>query len=105
MITIYVSTRCSNSSRLLNIIRRIPSLQGANIVDIDRGAPNGIEYVPTIVDERGGLHTGSKAFEYLKRFDAETEIQAMDIGSSGLSYGSLDHGGELDFTTPFGGTL
>lgn len=98
MITVYISQRCNNSMRIMSIVRRTPSLQGANIVDVERGVPPGIDHVPTIVDDRGMKHTGAKAFEFLKKFDGETEIEAMDIGSGGLAYGSIEAGGELEFS-------
>jgi len=105
MITVYISTRCTNSMRLFNIVKRTPSLQGAQVVDIDHGVPAGIESVPTIVDDRGTKHVGSSAFEFLKKFEAETDLQPMDLGSGGgLAFGSLDGGGELDFVG-FGAAL
>lgn len=82
----------------MSIIRRVPSLQGANIVDVDRGAPPGVEHVPTIVDDRGNMYTGLKAFEFMKKYESETELEAMHIGGGDLAYGSIDAGGELDFT-------
>ena len=98
MITVYISQRCNNSLRIMSIVRRTPSLQGANIVDVDHGVPPGIDHVPTIVDARGMKHTGIKAFEFLKQYNGETELEAMDIGSGGLAYGSIDAGGELEYT-------
>lgn len=98
-ITIYISTRCSNCNRLMGTVKRIPSLSDTRIVDIDRYSVQGIEYVPTLVDDYGTTHIGSKAFEYLKKYQGEIQIDAMEIGTGRLAFGSLDDDGELNFTS------
>lgn len=97
-IVIYISHRCSNCVRLLNTIKRIPSLQAARIIDIDRGPVQGIEHVPTLVDQRGRRHVGGKAFEFLKQYEDEIDIQPLQLGSGSLPYGSIQDGGELQYT-------
>jgi len=96
-VVIYISHRCSNCVRLINTIKRIPSLQSARIVDIDRGPVQGIEHVPTLVDQRGRRHVGGKAFEFLKQFEDEIHIQPVQLGTGSLTYGSLNDGGELHY--------
>ena len=101
-IVIYYSDKCSNCVRLLNNVRRIPSLQNARLVYIERtGAVRGIDAVPTLVDERGQRHIGGKAFEFLKRYEDETIIEPVQLGTGGLSYGSIENGGELSYTTNY----
>jgi hypothetical protein len=106
MIAVYVSSRCSNCVRLLSSIKRIPSLQGARIIDIDHADKRSIqqiEYVPTLVDDSGRTHVGTAAFEFIKQYQSEIEYEPMQIGG-GLSFGSIDGGGELNWSS-FGGDL
>jgi len=95
MIVVYVSPRCSNCARVLGLVNKIPSLQGARIVDIERTPVQGVEYVPTLVDQNGTSHVGSAVLEYLKQFDGEIELEAVHLGS-GLAFGSIEDGGEIN---------
>ena len=90
MIVIYYSPRCQNSVRLIGAVRRIPSLQGARLVNVDESPISGVTHVPTLVDEHGNMHIGGDAFTFIKRFDDEIEIEAMQLGGGGLTYGSID---------------
>mgnify|MGYP000391311591 CR=1 FL=1 len=90
MIVIYYSPRCQNSVRLLGAVRRIPSLQGARLVNVDTSPVSGITHVPTLVDEHGNSHIGGGAFTFIKRFDDEIEIEAMQLGGGGLTYGTIE---------------
>jgi hypothetical protein len=36
------------------------------------------------------MHIGGDAFTFIKRFDDEIEIEAMQLGGGGLTYGSID---------------
>lgn len=99
---LYMSERCSNCNRMVNTLKRIPSLQSTRVVDIDRTPTPGIEYVPTLVDSRGTTYIGSKAFEYLKQYDGEIELEGMQLGSGGLAFGSIQDGGELNYSAAFG---
>ena len=82
----------------MNTIRRIPALQDTRIVDVETSAiPPGIELVPTLVDARGKKYVGGKAFEYLRQFDGEIQLEPMQLGTGALAYGSIENGNELDF--------
>lgn len=103
-LAVYISERCSNCTRLVNYLKRIPSLSDTRVIDIDRYPTQGIEYVPTLVDDGGAAHIGSKAFEYLKKFEGEITLEGMQLGSGQLAFGSIHDGGELQYTT-FGGEI
>lgn len=98
MIVVYVSPRCSNCARVLGLLDKIPSLQGARVVDIDRTPVPGIEYVPTLVDQNGRSHVGSAVLEYLKQFDGEIELESVQLGG-GLAFGSIADGGSISKST------
>lgn len=94
----YVSQRCPNCSRFLESVRSIPSLsQSLRIVDIDQTPTATVQYVPTVVDERGKTLVGSKVFEWLAQFQSEVEYQPMHLSMGSLSYGSIHDGGAIDF--------
>jgi hypothetical protein len=104
-LAVYISHRCSNCSRLLNYLKRIPSLADTRVIDIDRYPAQGIEYVPTLVDESGVSHVGSKAFEFLKKYEAEITLEGVQLGSGQLAFGSISSGGELEYQSPFGADI
>ena len=81
----------------MNTIRRIPALQDTRIVDVEFSPAPGIEFVPTLVDARGKKYVGGKAFEYLRQFDGEIQLEPMQLGTGALAYGSIENGNELDF--------
>jgi hypothetical protein len=85
----------------MNTVRRIPSLQDARIVDVEHSPTLGIEHVPTLIDERGRTYVGGKAFEYLKQFESEMELEPMQLGTGSLAYGSIGNGGELHYIDGF----
>jgi len=82
---------------MVNTVRLIPSLQNTRIVDIEQTPAPGIERVPTLIDERGRAYVGGKAFEYLKKYEHEIDIQPMQLGTGALAYGSIHDGGELGY--------
>lgn len=97
VLTLYMSKKCANCARMMNTIRRIPSLQDTRIIDVEFSPAPGIEYVPTLVDQRGKHHVGGKAFEYLRQFDGEITLEPMQLGTGSLAYGSIENGNELNF--------
>jgi len=106
MTKLYYSTGCPNSVRLLDIIKKIPSLrQSVQLLNVEVTPPNlmaGVEFVPTLVDRTGRQHVGSKAFEFLKPFEAEMELDGAPSGLGGLAYATLDGFGEAEYVTGHG---
>lgn len=104
MIQVYVSQACPNCNRLLSALRNIASLRGhINVVDIDRLPPSqraGLQAVPTLVDE-GRTYVGTEAFEWMKKYDAEVELDPAQLGST-LAFADLSGGGELQYAESFG---
>lgn len=102
---LYYSSNCPNCTRLINIMRRIPSIAPrAMMKNIDTMPPAqlaGLQYVPTLVDDNGRQHVGTAAFEFLKPFHAEMELDPAPIGK-GLEFSSLDGPGEAEYMEDFG---
>ena len=102
---VYVSSLCPSCNRFLEGVQRIPTLrQQLQVLDIDRLPPDqkvGLRYVPTLVDNYGTQYIGSKAFEYLKQFDGEVELDPAPMGA-GLAFSSLDNGGGMQYVERYG---
>lgn len=96
MVVVYVSSRCPNCARLLESLRQIASLQSARIVDIDVTPVSGIEYVPTVVDGSSTM-TGKEAFTWLQQYQGEVDLQPVDLGFGGLSYGVINSQNEVGY--------
>lgn len=98
MFRAYISRSCPNCTRFVEGVHRVPQLKGClQIMDIDSLPPEskqGLQYVPTVVDSSGHMHVGTKAFEWLKQFDAEVELDAApDLfggSTNSLCYAELD---------------
>lgn len=101
---LFYSPGCPNCMRLLDIVRTIPSMRRLQLLDIDTLHPQqkvGLQFVPTLVDDQGQAHVGSKAFEYMKKFEMEVELEAPPMGMGGLAYAPID-GGETEYFTGHG---
>jgi len=71
------------------------------VVNIEQSPVPGIDRVPTLIDERGRSYIGGKAFEFLKKYEHEIDLQPMQLGTGSLAYGSIDNGGELGYIDGF----
>ena len=107
MNTVYISNQCPNCIRLLSTIRRIASLNSSTrIVDIDsQMSPeqrSQIEFVPTFATAAGAMFVGAKAFEYLKQYDGEIELDSAPLGGGSLAFGAIDDGDGLGYSGFYG---
>lgn len=95
---VYTSQSCPNCARLIDDLKRIPSLRGtAKVIDVNDLRPqqiasSGLTAVPTIVAQ-GRMHVGKEAFEYLAQYNSEIEYESVSFGTGSLVYGSLTDGG------------
>lgn len=106
MIKIFVSPQCPNCQRLVDSLNKVPSLQGRmQIIDIDRLDPSqraGLQYVPTLVDSSNVQHVGSRAFEWVKQYDSEIELEPAPGGVGSLQFADLGGSGESQRVEGFG---
>jgi len=102
---VYISSQCPNCTRLLHGLHRVPSLRGKyRVIDIDTLAPDqraSLEFVPTVVVQ-GQHFVGSKAFEYLKQYDGEVELEPMGLGTGALAYADVGGDGSMQYIEQFG---
>ena len=60
-----------------------------------------ISAVPTLILASGQMLVGTKAFEWLKQFDGNTEVESFCLGK-GLPFSDLqDDHFAMEFTTPY----
>ena len=102
---IYYSENCPNCTRLLHIEKKIASLQGSELIDVDRTHPGhrvGIEYVPTIVDGNR-RYVGTEVFDFMKSFEQELDLEPAPEFTGNSLYSSIDDdGAESTYVAGYG---
>jgi hypothetical protein len=92
---VFVADGDSNSKRIIETIKSIPSLHPVtSVVDVSTTPYRGIDAVPTLlVDGRRKL-VGTQAFEYLRGFEQELKDP---VGACSLGFSMIDgaHGGDV----------
>jgi hypothetical protein len=103
---IYYSNNCANSARLISIVQRIPSLSSTvKLLDVQTLSPaerSGLQFVPTVVDDEGRQHVGTKAFDLMKRYEEEMDLQSAPLSGGRLAFSSLEGFGETEYADYFG---
>ena len=88
--TLYYSTKCTNSMRLMQSLSELPSLARTfRLLDIATLRPAQMQHlthVPTIVTAQGRALVGAKCFEFLAEHQDEKELTEMP--AEGFSSGS-----------------
>jgi hypothetical protein len=104
MATLIYSAQCPNCTRFIESLDRVPSGAGVKRIEVSRLPPEmyqRVAAVPTLVLENGQQLVGSKAFEWLKQFDAEVELDGWG-GGNGLAYAPLEGDQYVQFAPRFG---
>jgi hypothetical protein len=84
--TVYVSSRCTNCQRFVGALRRTDIAASTQVVDVDVTGPvRGLEYVPTVRTATGAVLSGTKAFEWLKDYEAGADLDSAG-GFGGLAF-------------------
>lgn len=93
---VYVSQHCPNCRRFVESVRASPSAsKDIRIVDIDTltsSQRNCLQAVPTVQTPEGRLLTGSTAFEVLKEYEADTELEPWSSASGGVVFSDFESG-------------
>ena len=93
----FISDRCPNCQRFVDATRASPSAtKNVQLVNVDSLPPSqraSLQVVPTVQTHAGQVLAGTKAFEFLKQFEADTEFEAFDgLGCGGLEFSSCLEG-------------
>ena len=89
VVVVYYSDRCQNSRRFMESLNRTRLKTVARLVNIDHTTVNGLKFLPTVVVD-GTPKIGTAAFEWLKTFDGDMELQTYGGGSCKLGFSRLD---------------
>lgn len=85
--TAYISNHCPNCRRFMESVQASKSAQAqVRLVDIDTLTASQrdlLSVVPTVQSTDGNVYTGSKAFELLKAYEGDIELQSWVSGGSG----------------------
>lgn len=102
MATVYVSSRCTNCQRFVGALRRSQVADSTRVIDVDVAGPvRGLEYVPTVADGAGGVHAGTRAFEWLKQHESLDDLDPAVCGA-GLPFSMIDDAtGIAAYADPF----
>ncbi len=86
---------CPNCERFVETLRSIPCLHPVTtVVDVQKTPTENVRSVPTIVVDDSTVLSGSRAFEFLRQFDA---VLADPPGACSLEFSTIGgECGELD---------
>lgn len=100
---IYAS-QCPNCMRFIGALDRTPAKSTVSKVDINSLSleqRKHVTAVPMLILGSGGVLVGTKAFEWLKQYDGEMEVESY-CGGRGLPYSNVqDDTWTMNFSTPY----
>lgn len=102
-------SQCPNCSRFIEALRRTSAAAQVRLVDVADVAPDrlvGVTAVPALILSDGSTLYGTKAFEWLKQFEADMQIDGFAGAAGGmLAFSDLTEEGQYgatSFATSFG---
>lgn len=105
--TLIYSEQCPNCMRFLDALRRTsihPHVAAVDVHTLSKDVVAGLSAVPALVDgDSGATLYGTKAFEWLKQFEGDVQLDAFsaDHGSLAFSDWSSAHG-YASYAEPYG---
>lgn len=89
--TLVYSPQCPNCMRFLDALQRTPAAQHVTVVDVNslaREQLTNLAAVPALITQDGTLY-GTKAFEWLKQFDGDTELDGFVASRGSLAFSDV----------------
>lgn len=99
------STRCTNCARFMDSLSRTSAAASVRCVDMATLHPSQlarISAVPALVQPDGTALVGTKAFEWLRPFEAEMSVDGFDGENGMLAFSNLDDQGYATYATGYG---
>ena len=90
--TLVYSPQCPNCMRFLDALKRTPAARDVVVVDLHtlgRDELSRLAAVPALVMPDGTVVYGTKAFEWLKQFEADMELDSFVAGRGSLAFSDL----------------
>lgn len=83
-------------------LRRSVARAGVQAVNVDDTPVRGVQYVPTVVLQTGEVRVGTKAFEWLKEFETDGDLEPYSLAMSrGLAFSTISGTGHAQFQESF----
>ena len=102
---LYYAPQCPNCMRFVSALERTPAREAVHKVDINSLPDNqrkNVPAVPMVCLSTGTTLVGTQAFNWLKQFEGQLELDSFSTGR-GLPFSDLaDDSGTLMFSTPYG---
>ena len=107
--TLVYSQQCPNCVRFIDALQRTSMAGQVAMVEVSQLSGEqlaGVTAVPALVTPEGQTAYGTKAFEWLKQYEADVELEAF-YGTAGLAFSDVEgigyaayHEGFGDFEAP-----
>lgn len=103
--TLVYSTQCTNCSRFMDALSRTPMASQVNLVDVVTLNPTQVarvQAVPALITPQGTTMYGTQAFEWLKQYEADVELEGFTVGNGSLAFSEVDSRGYATYADDFG---
>lgn len=98
------SAQCPNCMRFLGALNRTPARASVTKIEVGALTPEQrrqVTAVPTLITASGSVLVGTKAFEWLKQFEGQMEVDSFSLGR-GLPFSEImDDEAAMSFATPY----
>ena len=103
---LFYAPQCPNCMRFVGALDRTPVRDAVARVDVNSLHPDRRKHVPAVpmlVTNAGDVHVGTKAFEWLKQFEGQAELETFCPMGRGLPFSDVsDMQGTLTLSTHYG---
>lgn len=90
--TLLYSTQCPNCSRFIDALSRTSAAASVAVVDVASLAPQQlarVAAVPALVLSDGSTLYGTKAFEWLKQFEGDVDLEGFEGEAGALAFSEV----------------
>lgn len=101
--TLIYSDQCPNCVRFMDALRRTSAAAHVTLVDVARLTREqlaSVQAVPALVTPGGQSLYGTKAFEWLKQFEGDVELEVFG-GNGGLAFSDVGGIGYAAYTDAY----
>jgi hypothetical protein len=102
--TLVYSQQCTNCARFIDALKRTSAASAVTLVDVAQLTPQqlaGVQAVPALVTSQGQTLYGTKAFEWLKQYEADVELEGFAAAGGSLAFSDVGSMGYATFATEF----
>lgn len=103
--TLVYSQQCPNCIRFIDALQRTSVADRVVMVDVAQLTQEQlatITAVPTLVTPEGQTVHGTRAFEWLKQYEGDVELEAFCGGGGGLAFSDVNGIGYATYADSFG---